>query len=57
MGCLGGVVESEKNNKRLIEMLYKRVKIYSNIEDAFSDDFDGFVVATPAQTHFDTLKK
>lgn len=57
MDCLGGIVESEKNNKRIIGELYKRVKTFSNIEQALSEDFDGFVVATPAETHFEISKK
>tara|TARA_X000000950_G_scaffold277437_1_gene366879 strand:- start:44131 stop:45090 length:960 start_codon:yes stop_codon:yes gene_type:complete len=57
MDSLGGVVEPEKNNRRLIEKLYKGVKTYETIEDAFFDNFDGFVVATPAETHFQISKK
>ncbi|MFL3007279.1 MAG: Gfo/Idh/MocA family protein, partial [Candidatus Neomarinimicrobiota bacterium] len=58
MGCLTGIVESKKDNKRLKRILNKRVNFYSSIEDALLDDFDGFVVATPAaETHFEISKK
>ena len=32
-------------------------KAYSKIEDALSENFDGFIVATPAETHFQISKK
>ncbi len=57
MDCLKGVVELKKDRAQFIENLYKGVKVYSKIEDAISDDFDAFVVATPAETHFAISKK
>ena len=57
MNCLHGVVEHEKNNRSLIKRLYSGIKIYSKTEEAIFDDFDGFVIATPAETHFEISKK
>ena len=57
IGCLGGVVELGKDKKLLIEKLYEGIKTYSKIEDALSKNFDGFIVATPAETHFEISKK
>ena len=57
MNCLHGVVEHEKNNRLLIKRLYSGIKIYSKTEEAIFDDFDGFVIATPAETHFEISKK
>lgn len=52
LGYLGGVVES--NSKRLIELKreYPSIKLFEKIEDAVENAFDGFIVATPADTHF-----
>lgn len=58
LGVLGGVVDV--NTKFLDEILnkYKDVSVYKSIDDALSDDiFDGFTVATPAETHFSISKK
>lgn len=56
MGNLGGIVEN--NYIRLNELLGKYpVQGFSNIDDAMKDGFDGFVVATPAKTHFTVGKR
>lgn len=56
MGNLGGIVES--NEARLRELLTQYpVKGFLNIDEAMDDDFDGFVVATPAETHYLVGKK
>ncbi len=53
MDNLGGIVEN--NPKRLQEIVekYKPVKGYNRIEDALDYGYDGYVVATPAETHFE----
>jgi len=56
MGNLGGIAES--NEARLKELLAQYpVKGFSNLDNAMNDDFDGFVVATPAETHYPVGKK
>lgn len=56
MGNLGGIVES--NETRLNDLIAKYpVKGFSNLYDAMNDDFDGFVVATPAETHYPVGRK
>ena len=57
LGALGGIVEISKNtlNELLIE--YPKIKMYSKLENAIDDDFDGFTIATPAETHFSIAKK
>jgi len=52
LGCLGGIVESNDEISSRLEGQYPDVKIYSRLEDALKDDFDGFTVATPAETHY-----
>ena len=51
MGNLGGIVESD--GERLDELLRKYpVQGFRDLEAALPCGFDGFVVATPAETHF-----
>ncbi|PKM96495.1 MAG: oxidoreductase [Firmicutes bacterium HGW-Firmicutes-1] len=53
MGNLAGIVENDPN--RLSESLlqYNVVKGYQNVKDSLRDNYDGYVIATPAQTHYE----
>ena len=58
LGVLSGVVEN--NSDVLGEILneYSNIKGFSSIEESLIDDsFDGYTIATPAETHFDLAKK
>lgn len=56
MGNLGGIVETDKS--RLDEHLSKyAVPGFSGLNDAIKEEFDGYVVATPANTHYQIGKK
>lgn len=57
MGFLGGIVES--NPQRLDELLekYKPVKGYTSIDAATECGYDGYIVATPAEMHYEIGKK
>lgn len=51
MGNLGGVVEN--NPQRLNEIIGRyNVQGYNCIYDAMEDGYDGYIIATPAETHF-----
>ena len=51
MGCLAGIVESD--GQRLNKLLVKYpANGYATLDGALIDGFDGFVVATPAETHY-----
>lgn len=52
MGNLGAIVEN--NPQRLSEVIerYRPSQGYSCIEDALECGYDGYIVATPAETHF-----
>lgn len=52
IGCLSAVVESNESRLAEIKSMYQSIDCYSNVESALSDDYDGYVVATPAETHF-----
>jgi predicted dehydrogenase len=56
MGNLCSIVES--NEVRLKDLLSRYpVKGFLNIDEAITDGFNGFVLATPAETHFKIGKK
>ena len=56
MGNLGGIVESNEQSLKQLTLKYP-VKGFSSINDAFSDEFAGFVVATPAETHYNISRE
>ncbi len=57
IGALEGIVEISKDVVNELLIKYPNIKIYSKLEDAINDDFDGFTIATPAETHFSIAKK
>ena len=52
LGCLAGIVESNGATLDRMRQAYPDVRTFNNVEDAAGEDFDGFVVATPAETHY-----
>jgi len=56
MGCLAGIVEPEETALKELGSLYPHVTLFNNIRDAINGDFDGFSVATPAETHFEIAR-
>ncbi|HDQ44685.1 MAG TPA: oxidoreductase, partial [bacterium] len=52
MGCLAGVVESRPDVQKEIRAQYPDIPVFPNLGEVPFDDFDGFTVATPAETHF-----
>ena len=57
LGYLAAIVES--NPKKLAEMTmqYPAIKGYTNIDEAISAGYDGYTLATPAETHYSIGKK
>ena len=53
IGCLAGIVESDESTLGQLKETYPDVKTFINVKDAVKEDFDGFTVATPAETHFE----
>lgn len=53
MGNLGGIVESNPNRLSGFRSRYSTVKCYQDLEDSLIDNYGGYIVATPAETHFD----
>ena len=56
LNVLKGIVELDANTLRNFLNKYPGVQGHSSIEDALLKDYDGFVIATPAKTHFKIAK-
>ena len=54
---LGGIVESKKELRESFIRSYPHVNRYDHLNQALKDEYDGFVIATPAETHFNLAKK
>tara|TARA_Y100001970_G_C14230053_1_gene858012 strand:- start:1207 stop:2169 length:963 start_codon:yes stop_codon:yes gene_type:complete len=56
LNVLKGIVDFDRKtlDSKLNE--YSNIKGHSNIEEAVTEDYDGFIVATPASTHFEIAK-
>ncbi len=57
LGALGGIVDSDKNLLHSYMNKYNNIACYDNINLALNDKFDGFIIATPSESHFDISKK
>jgi len=57
LGALAGIVDTSKSLFSDFSKHYPGVKTYLNIDDALIDDFDGFTVATPAESHYAIAEK
>lgn len=53
LGYLRGIIEADTDIRLQFQEKYPDVMTFSNIKDAAREDFDGFTVATPAETHFE----
>ena len=56
LNALGGIVEINKNILESFLNIYPKIQGHPSIEDALQEDYDGYIVATPAQTHFEIAK-
>jgi UDP-2-acetamido-3-amino-2,3-dideoxy-glucuronate N-acetyltransferase len=56
LGYLGGIVDSDQSRIQHLKQIHKDISFYDNVDDSFKDLFDGYVVATPADTHFKISK-
>tara|TARA_B100000315_G_scaffold111655_1_gene102420 strand:+ start:360 stop:1334 length:975 start_codon:yes stop_codon:yes gene_type:complete len=56
MGCLGGIVDSDQSRIQHFRQLHSDITFYNNVKDSIRDSFDGYIVATPAATHFKIAK-
>ena len=57
MGSLGGIVDSDQSRIESFRDIYNDIYFYEEVDDSFIDSFDGYIVSTPAATHFQIAKK
>lgn len=57
LGFLGGIVDINNEILKSYDSLCSPVLKFSNLDDALSHNFDGYVIATPAETHYPIAKK
>jgi len=53
LGCLAGIVEASADVRTEFKEKYPGIKTFTTVKNAIKEDFDGFTVATPAETHFE----
>ena len=56
LGFLGGIVDVSKEILQSYDDLNPNCLKFTNLDDALAHNFDGFVVATPAETHYEIAK-
>ena len=56
LGCLAGLVESNDIARKTHSETYPDIKTFRTIQEAVEEGFDGYTVATPAETHYDIAK-
>ena len=56
LNCLAGIVETNQAALSWFKEQYPGIKTYTSVKEALEQDFDGFTVATPAETHFEIAK-
>lgn len=52
LGCLAGIVEPRAERAAEIQPNFPDVSHFKTVREALAAEFDGFTVATPAETHF-----
>jgi UDP-2-acetamido-3-amino-2,3-dideoxy-glucuronate N-acetyltransferase len=58
LGALGGVVESNYERRIKVKNDYPEIPVYETITDSINKEkYKGYVIATPAKTHFKLAKK
>ncbi len=57
LGALAGIVDPSPDSVNWFKENYPAARIFASLSEALAAPLDGFVVATPAETHFDIAKK
>lgn len=53
LGALGGIVEANAARKQELAQEYPDVQLFADVHGALEAPFDGYIVATPAETHYE----
>ncbi len=56
LNCLGAVVDKDDNQLSIFKKKYPFIKTYNHVNETIDDNYDGYVVATNAHTHFEITK-
>lgn len=56
LNCLAGVVDKDDTLLNIFKIKYPFIKTYNNVKDTLDDNYDGYIVATNAYTHFEITK-
>lgn len=56
LNCLAGVVDKDDNRLNIYKEKYSFIKTYNHVKDTLDDNFNGYVVATNAHSHFEIAK-
>jgi UDP-2-acetamido-3-amino-2,3-dideoxy-glucuronate N-acetyltransferase len=51
LGALAGIVEPNSDTRRKLAAEHPSARVFETVQAALRDSFDGFTVATPAETH------
>ena len=57
LGVKIGIVEKNGRAKKNINKLFRNLTCFDSIDASFKQKFDGYIIATPATTHFEIAKK
>ena len=57
LGALSGIVDFDSKLLNRYKDINEECTLYNSLDDAIKQDFDGFIIATPAETHFEIAKK
>ena len=57
LGALGGVVDTNPDTLNAVSNQYTNLDCMKSIDIALSKNYDGFIVSTPANSHFEVARK
>ena len=53
LGCLAGIADTDEEILKSYSKDYPKARLFQDYKDAAADNFDGYTIATPAETHYD----
>ncbi len=57
LGALSAIVDSNQDLLNKYKIEYSDIDIFKNVNESFEKKYDGYIIATPAETHFGIAKK
>ena len=56
LNALGGIVEKDDNTTKFLKSNFTNCRIHKDLQDSFSQNYDGYIVATPPSSHFEITR-